>query len=235
LLYALPSIVERIELGKLFPQVQPLEVELGSGDGGFLAEYARRHPERNFIGVERLLGRMRKLDRKGRRARLTNLRGVRIECSYFLEYLLPAHSAEALHIYFPDPWPKRRHRRHRLINERFPALARQALVTGGAVYLRTDDAAYFEQIVGTFAADAAFSAVETPAALAELLTDFEKDFQARGVKTLRVAYRVGGGGLVTASNVNDGAAAAGAGVRWPTAVFEEDTRGRSAGEQIQQH
>jgi len=190
LLYALPSIVERIDLTKLFPREQPLEVELGSGDGSFLAEYARLQPERNFIGVERLLGRIRKLDRKGQRAGLTNLRGVRIECSYFLEYLLPPGSAVALHVYFPDPWPKRKHRRHRLINERFPALARQALAPGGRVYLRTDDKDYFEQMLHVFGADAGFQAVEAPDQLTALLTDFEKDFTAQGVKTLRAAYRV---------------------------------------------
>jgi tRNA (guanine-N7-)-methyltransferase len=193
LLYALPSIVERIDLAKLFPQAQPLEVELGSGDGSFLAGYAGRHPGHNFIGVERLLGRIRKLDRKGQRAGLTNLRGVRIECSYFLEYLLPPGSAVALHIYFPDPWPKRRHQGHRLINQRFPGLARQALAPGGMVYLRTDDEPYFKQMIDVFAADPAFGSVETPTELAALVTDFEKDFQARGVKTLRAAYRVGGG------------------------------------------
>jgi tRNA (guanine-N7-)-methyltransferase len=112
LIYPLASILERLEPAKLFPKPQPLEVELGSGDGSFLAQYAARHPERNFIGVERLLGRLRKLDRKGRRAGLTNLRGVRIESAYFLEYLLPSHAASVLHVYFPDPWPKRRHRRH---------------------------------------------------------------------------------------------------------------------------
>ncbi len=191
LIYPLLSIVERIDLAKLFPGDQPVEVELGSGDGSFLAEYARRHAEHNFIGVERLLGRLRKLDRKGRRAGLTNLRGVRIESSYFLEYLLPTHSAVALHIYFPDPWPKRKHRRHRLINERFPALARQALAPGGTVYLRTDDASYFEQMTGVFAADPAFRPLETPGELSALLTDFEKDFEARGIRSLRAAYRVG--------------------------------------------
>jgi hypothetical protein len=86
---------------------QPLEVELGCGDASFLVEYARRNPAKNFIGVERLLGRLQKLDRKGRRAGLKNLRGVRIESAYFLQYLLPPHSAQALHIYFPDPWPKK--------------------------------------------------------------------------------------------------------------------------------
>src|SRR5262245_42158862 len=120
LVYELPSIVERLDLAKLFPNRQALEVELGCGDASFLAEYARRHPEKNFIGVERLLGRIRKLDKKGRRLGLSNLRGVRIENSYFLEWLLPRHSAEAVHVYFPDPWPKLKHRRHRLINGRFP-------------------------------------------------------------------------------------------------------------------
>jgi tRNA (guanine-N7-)-methyltransferase len=189
LIYTLPSIIERINLASLFPSDQPLEVELGSGDGSFLVEYARQHPGHNFIGVERLLGRMRKLDRKGRRAGLTNLRGVRIESSYFLEYLLPPGSAVALHIYFPDPWPKRKHRRHRLINERFPVLARQAMAPGGVVYLRTDDQDYFNQMATVFAPCHDFRPVETGDQLVTLLTDFEKDFQARGVKTLRTAYQ----------------------------------------------
>src|SRR5438552_2236522 len=85
LIYKLPSITERLELARLFPADQPLEVELGSGDGSFLADYARLHPDHNFLGVERLLGRLRKLDRKGRRTGLTNLRGLRIECAYLLE------------------------------------------------------------------------------------------------------------------------------------------------------
>jgi len=191
LIYTLPSIVERINLASLFPSSEPLEVELGSGDGSFLVEYARRHPGHNFIGVERLLGRMRKLDRKGRRAGLTNLRGVRIESSYFLEYLLPPGSAVALHLYFPDPWPKRKHRRHRLINERFPLLARQALAPSGTVYLRTDDEDYFQQMVTVFEQCRDFRQVETPEELAGLLTDFQKDFQGRGVKTLQRAYRRG--------------------------------------------
>ena len=109
------------------------------------------HPERNFVGVERLLGRANKMMRKAGRAGLANLQGLRIESSYFLQYLLPEHSAEVLHIYFPDPWPKKRHRRHRLINEAFPELAKRALVRGGSVYLRTDDQDYFEQMQSVFA------------------------------------------------------------------------------------
>ena len=189
LIYELPSILERLELSNVFSVDQPLEAELGSGDGTFLVDLAKSSPEHNFIGIERLLGRIRKMERKARRARLTNLRGVRIESSYFLEYLLPLHSIEALHIYFPDPWPKRKHRRHRLINERFPQLAHQALASDGTVYLRTDDRDYFEQMTNVFTASPLFHSTETPADLAGLLTDFEKDFQSRGIGTLRAAYQ----------------------------------------------
>ena len=188
LVIRLSSIVEPLDLAELFPKKQPLEVELGCGDASFLVEFARRNPEINFIGVERLLGRISKLDKKGRRAGLDNLRGVRIESSYFLKWLLPENSISALHIYFPDPWPKKRHRKNRLINEAFPALASAALAPEGKIYLRTDDADYFSQMTEVFGAAKGFKKIETPAELMELLTDFERDFHARGIKTLHAAY-----------------------------------------------
>jgi tRNA (guanine-N7-)-methyltransferase len=188
LMVELRSIVEPLDLAQLFSKSQPLEVELGCGDASFLVECARRNPETNFIGVERLLGRISKLDKKGRRTGLTNLRGVRIESSYFLQWLLPPRSVSALHIYFPDPWPKKRHRKNRLINENFPALARAALAPGGKIYLRTDDEDYFAQMTEVFGADKNFQKIETPIELAGLLTDFEREFNARGIKTLCAAY-----------------------------------------------
>jgi tRNA (guanine-N7-)-methyltransferase len=190
LICQLRTIVEPLDLAELFPQPQPLEVELGCGDASFLVEYARRNPEKNFLGVERLLGRIQKLDRKGRRAGLKNLRGVRIESAYFLEWLLPAHSAAALHIYFPDPWPKKKHRRHRLINENFPALARAALAPGGQIFLRTDDADYFQQMNDVFGAAKEFFQIKSPIELTEIKTDFERDFNAQGIPTLRAAFQL---------------------------------------------
>lgn len=186
---ALPSIVEPLDVARFFVESRPLEVELGCGDASFLVEYARQNPGANFIGVERLLGRIQKLDRKGRRLGLANLRGVRIESAYFLQYLLPPHLATALHIYFPDPWPKKKHRKFRLINEGFPALARQALASRGTVFLRTDDADYFAQMNEVFGAAREFESVETPVTLAKITTDFERDFNARGIPTLRAAFR----------------------------------------------
>ncbi len=192
LIYKIPSIVEPVDFTKLFQRPQPVEVELGSGDGSFLARYAHDHPEHNFLGVERLLGRLRKIDRKGLRSGLDNLRLVRIEASYFLEYLLPEKSVSALHVYFPDPWPKRKHRKNRLINERFPNLAVRILKAGGVVFLRTDDEDYFSQMTRVFAASETFMPIETPQVLREVITDFERNFLARGVQTLRAAYQVRG-------------------------------------------
>ncbi len=186
----LPSIVERLDMAALFMDRQPLEIELGSGDGSFLAQYADAHRKCNFIGVERLLGRLRKIERKSNQLGLANVRAVRIEAAYFLEYLLPPKSAEALHIYFPDPWPKRKHRKNRQINPRFTQLARTALLPGGKIYLRTDDADYFAQMKSVFAASPFFQEIPTPDDLVGFLTDFERGFLRRGVQTLRLSCQL---------------------------------------------
>ncbi len=189
LIHRLTSIIEPLAFENLFPDPRPVEIELGSGDGSFLVAYASHHRDRNFLGVERLLGRLRKIDRKGLRAGLTNLRLVSIEASYLLKFLLPLESVSALHVYFPDPWPKRKHRKNRLVNESFTELARQLMLPGGTVYLRTDDPDYFAQMTAVFAANPGFFLTPTPPDLAAISTDFEKGFLAKGVATLRAAYQ----------------------------------------------
>ena len=190
LLHDFQSITEPLRLERMFSVQQPAELEIGCGDGGFLLEWASRHPKKNFLGVERLLGRLRKLSKKGGRAGLTNLRLLRIEARYLIQYLLPNSSFEALHIYFPDPWPKDKHRRHRLIDADFPALAARILAPRGVLHLRTDDPSYFEQMQNSFAPTTNFAPEETPAALAALTTEFERQWNAEGKKTHRVSYRL---------------------------------------------
>lgn len=189
LIYCPASIVTRLDFSEMFAKPQPVEVELGAGDGSFIVQYAALHPEHNYIAVERLLGRLRKIDRKGSRAGLANLRCIRLEAAYVTEFLLPRQSVRAFHIYFPDPWPKRRHHKHRLVNTRFTTLLEQALEPHGVVYVRTDDANYFEQITGAFRSNTGFASIETPEALRSLRTDFERDFEAKGIATLRAGYR----------------------------------------------
>ena len=192
LLHDFQSITEPLRWEKLFSVQQPAELEIGCGDGGFLLEWASRHPKKNFLGVERLLGRLRKLSKKGSRAGLTNLRLLRIEARYLIQYLLPKNSFEAIHIYFPDPWPKDKHRRHRLIDADFPALAARILAPHGVLHLRTDDPSYFEQMQKSFALATDFAPEESPAALAALTTEFERQWNAEGKKTHRASFRLSG-------------------------------------------
>lgn len=184
------SILEHLQPEALFVNQQPIELELGSGDGSFLEKYATLHPELNFIGVERLLGRLRKLDKKGLKAALTNLRLIRLEAAYLLEFMLPPQSMSAIHVYFPDPWPKRKHRKNRLINAQFAVLAARVLKPNCVVWLRTDDLDYFQQMTEVFGDNEFFEKVETPEELSIVITDFERGFQARGVSTQRAAYRL---------------------------------------------
>lgn len=185
MIYRPASYIDRLNLCDLFPSQQPLELELGAGDGSFLIAWAKANPQHNFVGIERLLGRIRKIERKANRAGLTNLRLMRVEASYFLEYLLPRRSITALHIYFPDPWPKRRHWKNRLINDAFAETCTRALAPRGTIFLRTDDAHYFAQMQSVLKS---FTAVPTPPALSTTLTDFERTFHKRGVRILTAAY-----------------------------------------------
>ena len=189
LLHDFQSITEPLRLEELFAQPQPTEMEIGCGDGGFLLEWAMRHPDRNFLGIERLLGRVRKLSKRGQHAGLTNLRLLRIEAQYVIQYLLPKNAFTAIHIYFPDPWPKDKHRRHRLINQSFPARAATILAGGGAVHLRTDDEKYFAQMQETFTGHGGFALKETPAELLALRTEFETQFNAQGIPTPSFSFK----------------------------------------------
>ena len=187
-----PDIMRRLDFGGIFGNSRPVELELGAGDGGFMARYAGAHPELNLIAVERLLGRLRKIDRKARRGGLTNIRCLRLEASYVLDWMIPAGSLSAIHLYFPDPWPKRRHWKNRLVNDAFAVSASRALRPGGVFYARTDDAPYFEQIRAVFDAASArgdVAEVTVPPELLAVTTDFEAAFHAEGKGTLYAAWR----------------------------------------------
>ena len=190
LLHDFQSITEPLRLEGLFPAAQPAELEIGCGDGGFLLQMAQQHPDRNFLGVERLLGRIRKLSKKGQNASLTNLRLLRLEGRYVMKYLLPEKAFEAIHVYFPDPWPKDRHARHRLVDGEFPQTAARLLKKVGVVHLRTDDVTYFKQMKTVFCAHGGFNEKETPDELAARVTEFEVEFNSQGKPTNRASWRV---------------------------------------------
>ena len=122
---------------------RPLEIDLGCGDGAFLMEMARAFPERDFLGTERLLGRVRKVCKKITRRNLDNARVLRLDSRYVVEWLLPEKTVSRLHLLCPDPWPKLRHNRRRLVQAEFLEAVRRALVPGGEFLFMTDHEEYF--------------------------------------------------------------------------------------------
>ena len=105
---------------------------------------ARRFPDRNFLAVERLLGRVRKICKRASEIGLKNLRVLRLEARYTVEWLLPHASVSRLHLLFPDPWPKAKHHRRRLVQLDFLHALRKVLVPGGEFLFKTDHEDYFE-------------------------------------------------------------------------------------------
>ena len=187
------SYVQPLDFVAAFDQSKPgapLEIDVGSGDGAFLLALARLHPERNFLGIERLLGRVRKTCRRAARLGLSNVRMLRIESSYAVRRLLPQNSVARFHILFPDPWPKRRHWPRRLIQSDFLDAVSDALATGGELRIKTDDAPYFQHIRAVLKTRSDFREMpwpdETDAAENYPQTAFERGFVARGLPIHRV-------------------------------------------------
>ena len=134
----------RLTPAELFTTEAPLEVDLGCGNGSFALEMAQQFPERNFLAVERLLGRVRKICKRASETGLKNLRVLRLEARYTVEWLLPHASVSRLHLLFPDPWPKAKHHRRRLVQLDFLHALRKVLVPGGEFLFKTDHEDYFE-------------------------------------------------------------------------------------------
>ena len=189
-IYTPTSYFEPLPIEKIFGQKQPLEVEIGCGTGTFLAEYAAQETERNFLGIERLLGRVRKVNKKSVRRGLLNVAIVRVEASYAIQYFLEEQSVQAFHIYFPDPWPKRKHWKNRLVAPPLLPLLERCLTPEGKVYLRTDNRDYYEQMLETFEGSERFAPIEAPSTLTAIRTDFEKGFNEQGIPTLYCQYRL---------------------------------------------
>jgi tRNA (guanine-N7-)-methyltransferase len=179
------SIFEPLSPREMFGTDQLIEVDLGSGPGKFLVESARRFPDRNFLGIERLLGRVRKTCRAASMIGLTNVRVLRLELDYTVRYLLPENSISRFHLNFPDPWPKRRHHARRVVDDEFLQAIHRSLVTCGELWIKTDHKSYFQNIKQVAARPELWTPLEW---LEEGYprTDFEEQFLAKELPIYRL-------------------------------------------------
>ena len=177
--------VARLDVAELFGRSAPLHVDLGCGDGSFLCEMAQQFPNRNFLGIERLTKRVEKVRRKAEK--IENVRVLRSDTFFAVRYLLPKNSVETFYLFFPDPWPKRRHQFRRTFTNDFLDTIAAALQKGGISRVATDHLDYFHQIERLSRAHRHFEVVDDAEILP--LTRFERTFREQGVPIYRLTLR----------------------------------------------
>jgi len=137
---------EKIDFMQIFGRSAPIHIEVGSGKGAFLLNQAKAQLDVNFLAIEWANKYYRyAVDRIGRWG-LTNVRIIRTDAVDFIARFVPADSIECFHVYFPDPWPKKRHHKRRFINSPNLEQLMRCLKKGGTVKIATDHAEYFQQI-----------------------------------------------------------------------------------------
>ena len=140
----------RVDWGQIFRRAAPIEVEIGFGNGAFLVEMAQREPETNFVGLEIYKKGIKKARKRIERAGRQNVRLIRQEALAALPKLFTAGELSAIYINFPDPWPKRRHHKRRLINPSFIATVYSLLKDRGRIFIATDYQEYAGEIERLF-------------------------------------------------------------------------------------
>ena len=180
-----------IDLAGIFGNALPVEIEIGSGKGDFLLRRAADRPEINLLGIEWLAGYAAyAADRTGR-AGLKNIRLLCADAGEVFANSLACESIQRVHIYFPDPWPKRKHHRRRLIQPGFVRNLHRVLRKGGTVRVVTDHAEYFQHIRRVLESADGLANLETADAEA-VGSNFEKKYVADGRRFYAVtAFRCG--------------------------------------------
>jgi tRNA (guanine-N7-)-methyltransferase len=145
-----------LDTGKIFERTAPVVLEIGSGMGETTAQIAQMHPDTDFIAIEvhgpGVGSLLKKIDAQA----LKNLRVIRHDAVEVLEKMIPDGALAGIHLFFPDPWPKKRHHKRRLVQPSFAALAARKLSPGGYLHAATDWPEYATHIDAVFSSNSSF-------------------------------------------------------------------------------
>jgi tRNA (guanine-N7-)-methyltransferase len=145
--YGIPFPEEPLDLDQIFARGAPKFLEIGSGMGETTAFIAKTHPENDYLAIEVHTPGVGSLLKQIEELGLTNIRIMQHDAVEVLQSALPLECLSGIHIFFPDPWPKARHHKRRLINPKFVALLCTRLKRGGYIHVATDWEEYADQIL----------------------------------------------------------------------------------------
>lgn len=178
--------------GAFFGNDNAIELEVGAGRGDFIVEYAKRFPEKNFLAVERKENYLKRGVNKARVSQVDNVAFLNVDAPHFMVEYVPDTSLEAVHVYFPDPWPKKRHLKRRILQEPFLVQLKRSLKPGGVLYLRTDFHHYFLEMMELLEKFPEFEKIDTPEEVAAVQTGFEMRFRKQGIPIYIATFRLKG-------------------------------------------
>jgi tRNA (guanine-N7-)-methyltransferase len=183
-----------LDLEAFFGKSGPIEIEVGCGKGTFMAAYCENHPELPFVALEwEAEFAFHAAERMSKRPHLQHARVILGDAVPFLRDFLPEKCAQAFHIYFPDPWPKKRHHKHRTMRPDFLELMRRVAIPGALFYFGTDHAEYNEAARELFAATPWLEMLDPDAEPTEgIQTNFEIKYRAEGRPIYRCVMRING-------------------------------------------
>ena len=151
--FGIPFAPAPLDFAVVFGRIAPVILEIGFGMGETTAAMAAARPEHDFLGLEVHGPGVGALLNRIDAARLSNLRVIQHDAVEVLQQMIPQGSLAGVHVYFPDPWPKKRHHKRRLLQPAFVHAIAQRLAPGGYVHAATDWAEYADEILATFSAE----------------------------------------------------------------------------------
>lgn len=190
----LAELANPLPLDDLVPGTGPWELEIGFGKGRYLVARATAEPGRRFLGIEVAGEYFREVARRVRRRPLGNVALLRGEAQYLLATALPEGFAAAVHVYFPDPWPKAHHHRRRLFSPGSLDLVLRPLAPGGELFFATDHLDYGAEVEAVLAGQPGLAVERLAAGWPEgPRTHYEAKYVAEGRPILRLRGELAGG------------------------------------------
>ena len=192
----LEDLGDAIDWSEFFGNSQPVELDVGCGRGLFLFNSAVAHPQKNYCGLEIDYREGRRTARRLKKRDLANARVLGGDARLALEKLIPHNSVSAFHVYFPDPWWKRKHRRRRIFTDTFLELLANVLVEGGELYSASDVQEYFQTIRSLIEHHGSFHEQALPQPTSpqhdmDYLTSYERKGRRKGSDIHRGRWRFG--------------------------------------------